>query len=59
MFTRKHGERLSAPEITETVERIVQARSRTAAHQSMLVAVSGIDGSGKGFVTARYETRTA
>ena len=35
------------------VEMILAGRRRIPAHESMLVAVSGIDGSGKGYVTER------
>ena len=39
---------------TATVlERILEARGRVPAHRGLLVAVSGIDGSGKGYVTAQ------
>jgi uridine kinase len=41
------------PNIRGVVERIAEARTRVPPQRSVLVAVSGIDGSGKGFVTAR------
>jgi len=41
------------PDIRAVVERIAEARTRVSAEHSVLVAVSGIDASGKGFVTAR------
>jgi uridine kinase len=42
------------PESLENVvEKILDARGRIPAARSVLVAVSGIDGSGKGFVTTR------
>src|SRR5690242_1976707 len=37
----------------DVIERIRTARERLPAERAVLVAVSGIDGSGKGFVTAR------
>jgi uridine kinase len=40
-------------DIDAAVEMILAGRRRVPAHESMLVAVSGIDGSGKGYVTAR------
>jgi len=40
-------------DIEAAVEMILAGRCRVPAHASMLVAVSGIDGSGKGYVTAR------
>jgi uridine kinase len=39
--------------IDAAVEMILAGRRRVPAHESMLVAVSGIDGSGKGYVTER------
>jgi uridine kinase len=39
--------------VTEVVARIRAARDRVPATRSLLVAVSGIDASGKGYVTAR------
>jgi uridine kinase len=39
--------------INAAVEMILAGRHRVPTHESMLVAVSGIDGSGKGYVTAR------
>jgi uridine kinase len=39
--------------IENVVEKILDARGRIPAARSLLVAVSGIDGSGKGYVTAR------
>lgn len=41
------------PEIESVVESIQRARSDIASQRSVLVAISGIDGSGKGYVTAR------
>jgi uridine kinase len=41
------------PDIRAVVERIAEVRARVAPARSVLVAVSGIDASGKGFVTAR------
>jgi uridine kinase len=40
-------------DIDAAVEMILAGRRRVPAHESMLVAVSGIDGSGKGYVTER------
>jgi len=40
-------------DIEAAVEMILAGRRRVPAHESMLVAVSGIDGSGKGYVTER------
>ncbi|MEW6270885.1 MAG: nuclear transport factor 2 family protein [Thermodesulfobacteriota bacterium] len=40
------------PDVAPVVELVVDARKRTAADRSTLVALSGIDGSGKGWVTA-------
>lgn len=40
-------------DIEAAVEMILAGRLRVPAHESMLVAVSGIDGSGKGYVTER------
>jgi tRNA uridine 5-carbamoylmethylation protein Kti12 len=40
-------------DIHAAVEMILAGRQRIPAHESMLVAVSGIDGSGKGYVTER------
>lgn len=41
------------------VDEIVAARARTAAREATLVAISGIDGSGKGFVTAQVVAELA
>ena len=41
------------PEIQPVIARILEARAAISARRSVLVAVSGIDASGKGFVTAR------
>lgn len=41
------------PEIEPAVRMILDARARTPARRSVLVGISGIDGSGKGYVTAR------
>jgi uridine kinase len=43
----------SPASIENVVERILDVRGRIPAARSVLAAVSGIDGSGKGFVTAR------
>jgi uridine kinase len=40
-------------DIDAAVEMILAGRRRVPAHESMVVAVSGIDGSGKGYVTER------
>ncbi len=40
-------------DIHAAAEMILAGRCRIPAHESMLVAVSGIDGSGKGYVTER------
>ena len=40
-------------DIDAAVEMILAGRRRLPAHASRLVAVSGIDGSGKGYVTER------
>jgi uridine kinase len=40
------------PDVAPAVDRIVAARDRVPASRSLLAAVSGIDGSGKGYVTA-------
>jgi uridine kinase len=40
-------------DIHTAVEMILAGRRRVPTHESMLVAVSGIDGSGKGYVTER------
>jgi uridine kinase len=40
-------------QINSAIQSIVSARNRVPAHRSLLVAISGIDGSGKGYVTAR------
>ncbi len=45
--------RSSMPDTRAVVERIAAARAQVAPQRSVLVAVSGIDGSGKGFTTAR------
>lgn len=41
------------PDISHAVGRIREARAGTAPERSLLVAISGIDGCGKGYVTAR------
>jgi len=45
--------RQSTTDITAVVERIREARRNAPAPRSLLVAVTGIDGSGKGFVASR------
>jgi hypothetical protein len=47
--------RQSRTDITGVAERIREAR-RKAQSRSLLVAVTGIDGSGKGFVASRIVT---
>jgi uridine kinase len=44
-------------DIRTAVEMILAGRQRIPAHESMLVAVSGIDGSGKGYVTDQIVVR--
>jgi uridine kinase len=39
--------------LTDVVARVLEKRSTIPARQALLVAVSGIDGSGKGYVTGR------
>lgn len=53
--------RQSRTDIRAVVERIREARRNAPAARSLLVAVTGIDGSGKGFVASRIvaELRTA
>src|SRR4051794_12114881 len=40
-------------DIEAVVQTILDRRPRSPADESMLIAVSGIDGSGKGYITAR------
>lgn len=48
--------RQSRTDITGVVERIREARRNTPTARALLVAVTGIDGSGKGFVASRIGT---
>jgi uridine kinase len=41
------------PDLTTVVDQILLARQRVPAERSVLVAISGIDGCGKGYFTAR------
>lgn len=43
----------AAPDLQPVIARIVEARCSIAASRSVLAAVTGIDGCGKGFVTTR------
>jgi uridine kinase len=45
----------SRPDVGRVVDLVLEVRRRTPAHRSALVAISGIDGSGKGFVSAEVE----
>jgi uridine kinase len=40
-------------DVQTIVQAIMNKRSQIPAYESMLVAISGIDGSGKGYITAR------
>jgi uridine kinase len=48
--------RQSRTDITVVARRIREARRNAPAARSLLVAVTGIDGSGKGFVASRIVT---
>ncbi len=43
----------NVPTIQSVVDKILDARSSTSSHRSVLTAISGIDGCGKGYVTAQ------
>ena len=45
--------------IDEVVNRIVERRAEAPENRSLLVGISGIDGSGKGYVAAQIEARLA
>ncbi len=45
--------------IDEVVKRIVERRAEVPENRSLLVGISGIDGCGKGYVTAQIEARLA
>ncbi|MBI4718526.1 MAG: uridine kinase [Planctomycetes bacterium] len=47
------------PDLAEAVERIVTARTAAPGDRAVLVAVSGVDACGKGFVTDRLVDRLA
>ena len=45
-----------APKVNDLVTMIQEKRSRFESARSLLVAISGIDGSGKGYVTEKITT---